>query len=73
LVGIIHANLLKCIESIDRNKINYMYYFLLFHESRFGVKKFIGALLNVNGVVHKLVNKIVVIIIQYSFNSITYS
>jgi hypothetical protein len=64
LARIIHANVLECIESIDMNKRNYMYYFILPCESRFGVKKFIGALLNVNGVVHKLVNKIVVIVIQ---------
>jgi hypothetical protein len=64
LARIIHTNLLECIESIDGNKRNCMYYFLLRHESRFGVKKFIGALLNVNGVVHKLVNNIVVIVIQ---------
>jgi len=64
LAGTIDANLLEWIQSIDGNKRNYMYYFLLPHESRFGVKKIIGALLNVNGVVHKLVNKIVVIVIQ---------
>jgi hypothetical protein len=65
LARIVDANLLDSIECIDGNKKNYRYYFLLLHESRFGVKKIIGTLLNTNGVVHELiVNKIVVIVIQ---------
>ncbi len=64
MAKIIDAILLDSIECIDRNKRNYRYYFLLLHESRFGVKKIIGTFLNGNGVVHELVNKIVVIIIQ---------